>query len=211
LPAESFSAADRLTQTSTIPVRQRLTRLQLAYRFIWVRWGQAQWTIDDLIGLASAEVPEEGKHLLDAGVKVSLSTDHIASISCDPFSSMRTLFALHLHRIGMKVPLTLKRLLQLATIDGAVDLGIADRTGSITPGKRADIVLVRTTDINMTPAGDPYEAIVSLGLPTNVDTVIVDGRILRHAGKFTALDHAQIVAEAREAAIGLRNKAKWPT
>src|SRR6187399_2586628 len=62
--------------------------------------------------------------LLEAGVKVSLSTDHIASTSCDPFSSMRILFALHLHRIGVKVPLTLKRLLQFVTLDGAVDLGI---------------------------------------------------------------------------------------
>jgi cytosine/adenosine deaminase-related metal-dependent hydrolase len=101
--------------------------------------------------------------------------------------------------------------LQLATIDGAVDLGIADRTGSITPGKRADLVLVRITDTNMAPAGDPYEAMVSLGLPTNVDTVIVDGRVLRRAGTFTAFDHAKIVAEAREAAVGLRDKAKWPT
>jgi 5-methylthioadenosine/S-adenosylhomocysteine deaminase len=149
--------------------------------------------------------------LLEAGVKVSLSTDHVASASCDPFSAMRTLFALHAHRIGAKVPLTLKRLLQLATINGAVDLGIADRTGSITPGKRADLVLVRNTDTNMAPAGDPYEAIVSLGLPSNVDTVIVDGRVLRRAGTFTAFDHAMIVAEAREAAFGLRDKAKWPT
>src|SRR4029077_20753525 len=93
--------------------------------------------------------------LLEAGVKVSLSTDHIASISCDPFSSMRILFALHSHRIGARVPLTLKRLLQLATLDGAVDLGIADRTGSITPGKRADLVLLRATDLNIAPAADP--------------------------------------------------------
>jgi cytosine/adenosine deaminase-related metal-dependent hydrolase len=124
---------------------------------------------------------------------------------------MRTLFALHSHRVGARVPLTLKRLLQLATIDGAVDLGIADRTGSITPGKRADLVLVRITDTNMAPVGDPYEAIVSLGLPTNVDTVIVDGRVLRRAGTFAAFDHTKIVAEAREAAVGLRDKARWPT
>jgi cytosine/adenosine deaminase-related metal-dependent hydrolase len=117
--------------------------------------------------------------LLEAGVKVSLSTDHIGSISCDPFSSMRILFALHSHRIGARVPLTLKRLLQLATLDGAVDLGIAERTGSITAGKRADLVLVRTSDINMAPAGDPYEAIVSFGMPANVDTVMVDGRVLQ--------------------------------
>jgi cytosine/adenosine deaminase-related metal-dependent hydrolase len=149
--------------------------------------------------------------LLEANVKVSLSTDHITSISCDPFSSMRILFALHSHRIGEKVPLTVKRLLQLATIDGAIDLGIADRAGSITPGKRADLVLVRTTDINTAPAGDPYQAIVSLAMPANVDTVIVDGRVLRRAGRFTAFEHAKIVAEARDAAAGLREKAKWPT
>src|SRR5262252_4087294 len=148
--------------------------------------------------------------LLAAGVKVSLSTDHMASISCDPFASMRILFALHSHRIGAKVPLTLKRLLQLATIDGAIDLGIAERTGSLTPGKRADITLVRTTDVNTSPAGDPYEAIVSFAMPPNVDTVIVDGRVLRRGGKFTAADHGKIVAEARAAAVALRDKAGWP-
>ncbi len=67
------------------------------------------------------------------------------------------------------------------------------------------------TDTNIAPAGDPYESIVSLGLPTNVDTVIVDGRVLRRAGTFTAFDHAKIVAEARVAAVGLRDRAKWPT
>jgi 5-methylthioadenosine/S-adenosylhomocysteine deaminase len=148
--------------------------------------------------------------LLEAGIKVSLSTDHIASASCDPFSSMRILFALHSHRIGTRVPLTLKRLLQLATLDGAIDLGIADRTGSITPGKRADLHRVRTTDTNMAPAGEPYEAVVSFALPTNVDTVLIDGRILRRAGKSTAFDDAQILAQTREAAAGLRDKAKWP-
>ncbi len=148
--------------------------------------------------------------LLEAGVKVSLSTDHTTNSNCDPFVAMRILFALHQHRLGNKPPLTLKRLVQLATLDGAIDLGIADKTGSLTPGKRADIILVRTTDINMTPAGDPYEALVSRAQPTNIDTVIVDGRILRQSGKFTALDHAKVVREAQEAAAGLRTKAKWP-
>jgi cytosine/adenosine deaminase-related metal-dependent hydrolase len=148
--------------------------------------------------------------LLESGVKVSLSTDHTTNYNCDPFAGMRILFALHQHRVGNKVPLTVKRLVQLATLDGAVDLGIADKTGSLTPGKRADMILVRTTDINMTPVGDPYEALVSLAQPTNVDTVIVDGRVLRQKGRFTALDHAKAVREAREAATALRAKAKWP-
>jgi len=148
--------------------------------------------------------------LLEAGVKVSLSTDHTTNYNCDPFVAMRILFALHQHRIGNKIPLTVKRLVQLATLDGAVDLGLAEKTGSLTPGKRADIMLVRTTDINMTPVGDPYEALVSLAQPTNIDTVIVDGRILRQAGKFTALDHAKVVRDAQEAAAALRDRAKWP-
>jgi 5-methylthioadenosine/S-adenosylhomocysteine deaminase len=158
---------------------------------------------------SSAGVIQLGE-MLEAGVKVSLSTDHTTNYNCDPFVGMRILFALHQHRIGSKIPLTVKRLVQLATLDGTVDLGLADKTGSLTPGKRADIILVRTTDINMTPVGDPYEALVSLAQPTNVDTVIVDGRILRQSGKFTALDHAKIVREAQEAAAALRAKAKWP-
>jgi 5-methylthioadenosine/S-adenosylhomocysteine deaminase len=149
--------------------------------------------------------------MLQAGVKVSLSTDHTTNYNCDPFVGMRILFALHQHRIGEKIPLTVKRLVQLATLDGAVDLGISEKTGSLTPGKRADIILVRTTDINMAPVGDPYEAIVSLAQPTNIDTVIVDGRILRQSVKFTALDHGKVVHEAKEAAAALRTQARWPT
>jgi 5-methylthioadenosine/S-adenosylhomocysteine deaminase len=159
---------------------------------------------------ASVGVIQLGE-LLDAGVKTSLSTDHTTNYNCDPFVAMRMLFALHQHRIGDKIPLTVKRLVQLATIDGAVDLGIADKTGSLTPGKRADIILLRTSDTNMAPVGDPYEAIVSLAQPANVDTVIVDGRLLRQAGRFTALDHQKVVREAKEAGAALQKRAAWPT
>ena len=141
---------------------------------------------------------------------MSLSTDHTSNYKCDPFGAMRVLFALHQHRLHNKPPVSLKRLVQLATLDGAVDLGIADRTGSLTPGKRADVILIRTTDVNMTPVGDPYEALISLAQPGNVDTVIVDGRILRRQGKFTALDHGKVVRERPEAAAAVRDRAKWP-
>ena len=47
-------------------------------------------------------------------------------------------------------------------------------------------------------------------MPPNVDTVIVDGRVLRRGGTFTAMDHGRIVADARAAAMALRDKAKWP-
>jgi 5-methylthioadenosine/S-adenosylhomocysteine deaminase len=158
---------------------------------------------------ASVGVIQLGE-MLEAGVKVSLSTDHNTNYNCDPFVGMRILFALHQNRVGDKIPLTVKRLVQLATLDGAVDLGIADKSGSLTPGKRADIILIRTTDVNMAPVGDPYEALVSLAQPSNVDTVIVDGRVLRQSGKFTALDHAKVVRDAQAAAAGLRSRARWP-
>jgi cytosine/adenosine deaminase-related metal-dependent hydrolase len=148
--------------------------------------------------------------LLEAGVRVSMSIDHTGSFNCDFFDCMRILYNLHQHRVGSRVPLTAKRLVQLATLDGAIDLGVADRTGSLTPGKRADIILVRTGDINMAPVGDPYEALVSFAQPRNVDTVIVDGRILRRAGQFTALNHAEVLNEAAESAAGLRARAGWP-
>jgi cytosine/adenosine deaminase-related metal-dependent hydrolase len=123
---------------------------------------------------------------------------------------MRIAYALHQHRIGTKYLLNTRRMVQLATIDGAVDLGIADRTGSLTPGKRADLILVRTTDINMTPASDPYDALVGLAQTTNVDTVVCDGRILRRGGRFTALDHAQVVAAAKTSLDAVRGRANWP-
>ena len=73
--------------------------------------------------------------LLEAGVRVSLSTDHTSNYKCDPFGAMRVLFALHQHRLHNKPPVSLKRLVQLATLDGAVDLGLAEQDWIADPGQ----------------------------------------------------------------------------
>jgi 5-methylthioadenosine/S-adenosylhomocysteine deaminase len=158
---------------------------------------------------ASAGVIQLGE-LLEAGVRASLSIDHTTNYNCDCFGCMRMAYSLHRHRLGNKIPLTSKRMVELATIDGARDLGIADRTGSLTPGKRADLILVRTTDTNMMPMGDPFDALVSLAQPSNVDTTIVDGRILYRAGRHPALDHREVVANASKSLADIRARAKWP-
>jgi cytosine/adenosine deaminase-related metal-dependent hydrolase len=158
---------------------------------------------------ASAGVIQLGE-LLEAGVNVSMSIDHTTTYNCDCFGCMRMLYSLHQHRLGGRVKLTTRRLVELATIDGAHDLGMSRTVGSITPGKRADLILVRTTDINMSPMGDPFEALVGLAQPGNVDTVVVDGRILRRGGRFTALDHAQLMRDAADSAAALRARANWP-
>src|SRR4029077_16269340 len=108
-----------------------------------------------------------------------------------------------------RVPLTSKRLVQLATLDGAIDLGIAERAGSHPPGKRSDLILVPTGDVNIAPVGDPYEALISFAQPRNIDTVIADGRILRRGGEFTALDYAEVLKEANQTAAALRARANW--
>jgi cytosine/adenosine deaminase-related metal-dependent hydrolase len=158
---------------------------------------------------ASAGVIQLGE-LLESGVRTSMSIDHTTTYNCDCFVCMRMLYSLHQHRIGGRIRLTQRRLVELATIDGARDLGIADKVGSLTPGKRADLILVRTTDLNMAPMGDPFEALVSLAQPRNIDTVVLDGRILRRKGEFTALDHEQVIRDAEQSATALRERAKWP-
>jgi cytosine/adenosine deaminase-related metal-dependent hydrolase len=157
---------------------------------------------------ASAGVIQLGE-LLEAGVKVSISVDNTSSFSADYFQCMRILYQLHTHRIGSRIPLDFKRLVRLATIDGAIDLGIADRTGSLTPGKRADLILVRTGEVNVAPMSDPYQALVAFAQPGNIDMVVVDGRILRRGGAFTALDQAEVIRQAAESAASLRARANW--
>jgi cytosine/adenosine deaminase-related metal-dependent hydrolase len=147
--------------------------------------------------------------MMQAGVKMSLSIDHNTTYDCDCFACMRMLYTLNLHRSGGKFKLTTKRLVQLATIDGARDLGLAAKTGSLSPGKRADLILIRTDAPNMRLIGDPYDALVQLAMPGNVDTVVVDGRILRQKGQFTTLDYEKVVSDATQAVGALMAKAKW--
>jgi cytosine/adenosine deaminase-related metal-dependent hydrolase len=105
--------------------------------------------------------------------------------------------------------LTARRVLELATIEGARSLGIDDRAGSLRPGKRADIIAVTTRALNMGGFADPAHLLVGSALPENVDTVVVDGRILKRAGKLTALPEAQVVADARAALEAIRKRANW--
>ena len=135
--------------------------------------------------------------LAEARVPLSLSVDSSgASANADFFACIRALMWSHRQRSDTKMPLLPRRLIELATIEGARDLGLDQRIGSLTPGKRADLILVRTTDLNMAPVVDPFYALVYSGAPANVDTVVVDGRILKQGGKFTALDEAEVVREA---------------
>jgi 5-methylthioadenosine/S-adenosylhomocysteine deaminase len=139
---------------------------------------------------------------------MSLSIDHTTTYDCNCFHSMRALHTCNLHRFGPKNKVTMRQLLRLATIDGARDLGFGDKTGSLTPGKRADLILVRATDMNLAPVKDPYHAMVFHGQPSNVDTVMVDGRILVRRSAHTSIDVPKLLAEAAGSAQGIEERSR---
>ncbi len=148
--------------------------------------------------------------LLKLGLKVSLSVDTapVAGTN-DLFSAMRLMMDTQFVRAKDPMSVSARQVLEMATINGAWDLGIADKVGSLTPGKRADVILVRTNALNMAPLGDPVTAIVRSAQPHNVDTVLVDGRILKRDGRLTALDVGEVVAQAVESLAGLKQRANW--
>ncbi|HYJ16443.1 MAG TPA: amidohydrolase family protein, partial [Candidatus Limnocylindria bacterium] len=130
--------------------------------------------------------------------------------NADMFSIMRLMLQLNHLRSMDVMEVQPRRILELATLDGAKDLGIADRTGSLTPGKRADLILVRTNDINVAPFINPALLLVQQANPFNVDTVVIDGRILKHKGELVAIDTEEVINKAAEAFHAARKRAGGP-
>src|SRR5499427_8771439 len=147
---------------------------------------------------------------LDNGVTVGLSVDTTPLTgNCDMFGIMKVVQNIENGRAENEFKLPARRVVELATIEGARSLGLADRVGSIAKGKRADLILVNTRDINMGPSTDPYYMLVDSAQAWNVDTVMVDGRILKRGGKLTAIDTATLMDEASKASREVRDRAKW--
>ncbi|MEV5576765.1 amidohydrolase family protein [Spirillospora sp. NPDC052269] len=122
---------------------------------------------------------------LDAGLRPTLSIDDVPSAGGDMFSALRTAFAV---QRGIDGRLRSRDLLDFATIDAAASMGLAARTGSLTPGKDADIVLLRADDLTVFPVTDPAGSIVSQGHPGLVDTVLTAGRVVKRHGVLVDVD-----------------------
>ncbi len=149
--------------------------------------------------------------LLKRGVQCSLSVDTTTvGGNADMFGIMRLMLQLNHLRSMNVMEVQPRRILELATLDGAKDLGIADRVGSLTPGKRADLILVRTNDLNVAPFFNPALLLVQQAQPFNGDTVVVDGRILKHKGELVAIDSEEVIRKAAESFIAARKRAGGP-
>jgi cytosine/adenosine deaminase-related metal-dependent hydrolase len=159
--------------------------------------------------------------LLAAGVRPSLSVDIVTSIPGDMFAAMRALMmgtravvngeALRDRRIVDPLPLTTREVLAFATIEGARACGLADRTGSLTPGKQADLLLVDTGRLNLLPMNNPYGAIVEAAHPGNVDSVFVAGRAVKRGGQLLNVDLAALRRRVDAARDALFARAGVPT
>ena len=132
----------------------------------------------------------------DSGVSVGLGTDGPASNnSLDMFDTMKTCALLHKAQRWDPQVADAQKVLDMATIEGAKCIGMENELGSIVPGKRADLALIRTHEPNMIPihaAQSLVSDLVYSARGSNVDTTIVDGKVLFNKGSPITLDAESI-------------------
>lgn len=148
------------------------------------------------------------RELLDAGVRVGLGTDSPASTpSFDLFEELRAAVYAARARAGRPDALSAKEALELATLGGARALGLDEETGTLAPGKRADLTVVSLAGSPYLPWEDPAAAVVFGGSPERVELTLVDGeeRYRKGGTKWHELAHA--AARARRRLLGDRPRA----
>jgi cytosine/adenosine deaminase-related metal-dependent hydrolase len=140
------------------------------------------------------------------GLRPSLSIDVVTTVPGDMFTQIRAAFAAERARVNAVcweadtgVPesmLTARKMLEIATINGAHVAGLEDKVGSLTPGKKADIVVIDATALNVAPVIDPVAAVTLCADVSNVEHVIVDGVFRKRDFRLLAdVDRARAAVE----------------
>jgi 5-methylthioadenosine/S-adenosylhomocysteine deaminase len=191
--------------------------------------GDAWRLIKDSGGEVSLAVPIEMamghgmppiQEALDHGLRPSLSSDVDVTMAQDPFTVMRACFTLQrlnllqrARRGENNLPplLTVRDVLEFATIDGARCLALENRIGTLTPGKEADIVMLATNRLNVWPLNNVPGAVVNLMNPMNVDTVFIAGKVKKWRGALVGVDVARVLRLVEEARNGVIARAGFKT
>ncbi|AQV98956.1 hypothetical protein BJN34_34320 [Cupriavidus necator] len=153
--------------------------------------------------------------MLAVGIRPSLSGDTETKCSGDMFTQMRHAFAYYRSWMGgnhsrvanAPATLSMRDVLEFATVAGARANGLDHKVGSLTPGKQADIIMIRGNDLNLTPVSDAVGAVVLAAHPGNVDTVFVAGRAVKRHGRMTGVDVDMLrhrAAASQHYVLGLR-------
>ena len=160
-----------------------------------------------------AKVPE----MMRTGVNVGLGCDGGPSNnSYDMIREMKTASLLQKVRTMDPVTMGAETVLEMATINGAKALGLQGQIGSLEPGKKADIIIVAMQEPHLTPAFNPVSHIAYAALGSDVETTIIDGKIIMDGRKVNTLDEQKILHEANERATklleraGVRISPRWP-
>lgn len=161
-----------------------------------------------LRGLGDSIPPIQGAMDFDLLDRTGISIDIEISLNSDLFAQMRAIFTIQRllsnadwarGAAPAKSTLSVREVLKMATIGGARTCGLADVAGSLTPGKEADIVLLRTDGINDGPLNNAVGHIVIGAGVENVDTVLVGGRLRKWKGKLVGVDIDAVMAQATAA------------
>jgi 5-methylthioadenosine/S-adenosylhomocysteine deaminase len=149
--------------------------------------------------------------MVGAGVCITLSIDAASLAPVNLFEAMHVAWNMGIPWQGTDTkdlePLSFRRCIEMATINGARALGLEAVTGSLTPGKRADLIMLDTRDLNIAPVVDLESTIVRSATPANIDTVMIDGRILKRHRELVAFDVARVVQEAEQSSREVRARA----
>ena len=170
------------------------------------------WSIHSEFRLGLAGDPRVALlRMRKAGVLVSLSFDATSIAPPNMFENMRFTWNMGIPWRGTPSeglpPVGFREVIEMATINGAKALGLGEVTGSLTVGKRADIILIRGNDINVAPVANIETTVVQSATPANVDTVLVDGRIVKRGGRLVAYDVDKVVRDAKASALRIRTAA----
>jgi cytosine/adenosine deaminase-related metal-dependent hydrolase len=155
---------------------------------------------------ASYRTPIPFKELSETGIQISLSFDNMNRTgNADMFRMLTLAWTIEQLRTGAPPPF--RRMIELATIDGAKALKLGSVTGSLTPGKSADVIAIRLGELNDAPVTSPDRVVMWSVQPANVDTVMVAGRIVKRAGAFTAADAQRVARDASASMMYLLDRA----
>jgi cytosine/adenosine deaminase-related metal-dependent hydrolase len=165
--------------------------------------------------LASGIAPVNG--MLEAGVNVTLGCDGGPSNNTyDMIRDMRLTSYLASLRENNPTVVPAETVMEMATINGAKALGLADEIGSLEVGKRADFIMINMDAPHLTPAWDPISTIAYAATGTDVDTVVIDGKIVMKNRKVITLDETAILEDVRNRyrAVSKRGNleigSRWP-
>jgi 5-methylthioadenosine/S-adenosylhomocysteine deaminase len=149
-----------------------------------------------MIASGVSPVPE----MRAAGIALGLGTDGPAGSNNDLDLMEEIDLAAKLAKISKMDPLALnaKSVVEMATIDGARALHMEKEIGSLEPGKKADLILISLNEPNAVPMYDVYAQIAYSLKGSDVDTVVIGGRVVMRDRKLLTIDEAQVLEKARE-------------